>query len=135
MEIVKKDDFIYSDLDTFYYSCPFRDDESDYSYGCSHEDNETDGQCLDCGCPLLYKVDKEIGDTDTWVERILALEFKRPEYSLCDKDYLEQVDGWGEDTCMCCDMEDFHIFNLNVDIDYDVEVNKYINSMGLRGIK
>ncbi|CAA6807817.1 MAG: Unknown protein [uncultured Sulfurovum sp.] len=92
----------YADLDTFFYSCKYRDNESDYTYGCSCDENATDGQCLDSGCPFLTKVDLEVGNKEKETELAKVAEV------LCfiwkdeaeDDGYLEQVDGWGEDTIM-----------------------------------
>lgn len=109
MSYLKIGSTIYADLDTFFYNCKYRDNDSGYTYGCSADGNETDGQCLDCGCPFLSKVALEVGNKEQ--EEELA----KVDEELCitwndeaDNDgFLEQVDGWGEDTIMayCNDRE------------------------------
>jgi len=131
--IAKQKDLIYSYLDTFFYSCPFKNDDSTYSYGCSHGDNETDGQCLACGCPLLWEHDYCIEDGETWIDRVFNIEYLSPEKSYCDPSYLVQADQWGDGLVCACSLDDFSIFNLKVEIDYETEIRTYISSSGIRG--
>lgn len=135
--IVKSKDIIYSDLDTFFYNCSFKDDDGDYTYSCSHKDNGTDGQCLDSGCPFLWKLDKDISNRYELnelfrIEQHLYIEWDyEDKYNISQYPYVNQYEAWGEDTVMCCGSDDFHIFDLLITVGIDMLTRKYITYMGV----
>jgi len=135
--IVQSNEIIYSDLDTFFYNCSFRDDNSNYSYGCSHKLNNTNGQCLDSGCPFLWKLDKDTSNKDELnelfrIDEHLYIEWDyENQCGLNQYPYIEQREGWREDTIVCCDIGDFHIFDTYITVDIQTEIRKYITRMGI----
>lgn len=135
MTIKDKEGRIYGTLDSFFYSCPYAENESEdgYSYSCLHKKNDADGQCLTFACPFLIELDKHKDEEDRWVDRFFAIEYCTEKESFLGDGYLEQKESFEGDKIVYCGDEAFNIFSLKVEKDERVEINKYINSFGLRG--
>jgi len=129
--MVKLNEFVYSDLDSFFYNCKFKDDNSDYSYGCSHLCNEADGQCLDSACPLLFKLgyfqeDKKTKEEYDIIDNYIPVLWKSKPDEF--DGYIGQQDEcWGDDIVMGCDWETFRDnFQCSLWEDLDTKRRKHI---------